>query len=60
MSMLAADPALRERLGSEGRRRFTEQFRHETMTARTRELYERLLSQRTKIDRGQIKAPSPA
>jgi glycosyltransferase involved in cell wall biosynthesis len=40
---LAADPALREALGSEGRRRFADQFRHETMTAQLRSLYARLL-----------------
>jgi len=40
---LAADPALRERLGAEGRRRFTEVFRHERMTAQLRDLYQRLL-----------------
>ncbi|MDG3004311.1 glycosyltransferase family 4 protein [Paludisphaera mucosa] len=43
---LAADPALRERLGAEGRRRFADQFRHETMTAQLRSLYERLLAGR--------------
>jgi glycosyltransferase involved in cell wall biosynthesis len=41
---LTKDAALRHRLGAEGRRRFTDQFRHETMTRRIRELYERLLS----------------
>ena len=41
---LASDPALRERLGQKGRRRFTEQFRHETMTRRVREVYERVLA----------------
>lgn len=41
---LAADAALRETLGHEGRRRFTDQFRHETMTARLRSLYSRLLA----------------
>ncbi len=41
---LAADPALREAMGSEGRRRFADQFRHETMTDRLRTLYERLLA----------------
>jgi glycosyltransferase involved in cell wall biosynthesis len=41
---LAADPALRERLGSEGRRRFTDLFRHERMTAQLRALYEKLLA----------------
>jgi glycosyltransferase involved in cell wall biosynthesis len=40
---LAADPALREALGREGRRRFSHQFRHETMTGQLRSLYERLL-----------------
>jgi len=41
---LASDPALRERLGAEGRRRFTDVFRHERMTAQLRSLYERLLA----------------
>jgi glycosyltransferase involved in cell wall biosynthesis len=40
---LAADPALRQSLGAEGRRRFTTQFRHETMTSQLRSLYLRLL-----------------
>jgi glycosyltransferase involved in cell wall biosynthesis len=40
---LAADPALRRALGQEGRRRFANQFRHETMTGQLRSLYERLL-----------------
>jgi glycosyltransferase involved in cell wall biosynthesis len=40
---LAADAALRDRLGSEGRRRFAEVFRHEHMTEQTREAYARLL-----------------
>lgn len=44
---LAADPTLRHRLGTEGRRRFTDVFRHEHMTARTRELYVRLLDEAT-------------
>jgi len=41
---LAADPALRDRFGAEGRRRFTDTFRHERMTAQLRSLYERLLA----------------
>lgn len=41
---LSRDPALRTRLGAEGRRRFANQFRHEHMTAETRKLYERLLA----------------
>jgi len=43
LAKLAADPALRERLGATGRQRFAEQFRHENSTARLRELYLRLL-----------------
>jgi glycosyltransferase involved in cell wall biosynthesis len=43
---LAADAALRDRLGAEGRRRFADVFRHEHMTRRTRELYERLLGEK--------------
>jgi len=43
---LAADPDLRSRLGSTGRTRFAEQFRHEFMTRRVRELYQRLLTSR--------------
>jgi glycosyltransferase involved in cell wall biosynthesis len=40
---LAADPALRESMGAEGRRRFADQFRHETMTSQLHSLYKRLL-----------------
>jgi len=40
---LVLDAALRERLGAEGRRLFTQQFRHERMTQLTREVYERVL-----------------
>jgi glycosyltransferase involved in cell wall biosynthesis len=40
---LAADPALRDAMGREGRRRFAHQFRHETMTDQLRSLYEELL-----------------
>jgi len=49
---LAADPALRDRLGSEGRRRFTDVFRHERMTAQIRGLYQRLLQQRRNCPAG--------
>ncbi len=41
---LANDAALRDRLGAEGRKRFTEVFRHERMATQLRELYQRLLS----------------
>jgi glycosyltransferase involved in cell wall biosynthesis len=40
---LAGDAARRASMGQEGRRRFAEQFRHETMTRQLREIYERLL-----------------
>jgi glycosyltransferase involved in cell wall biosynthesis len=43
---LAADPALRDAMGREGRRRFTHQFRHETMTDQLRSLYVELLGAR--------------
>jgi glycosyltransferase involved in cell wall biosynthesis len=43
LGQLVGDPALRERLGREGRRRFTETFRHERMVAQLRTLYEKLL-----------------
>jgi glycosyltransferase involved in cell wall biosynthesis len=41
---LSEDAALRSRLGEEGRRRFADQFRHETMTRRIRQLYQKLLA----------------
>ncbi len=41
---LAADPAMRNRMGQEGRRRFTDVFRHERMTEQLRGLYNRLLA----------------
>jgi len=41
---LASDQELRQRLGAEGRLRFTEQFRHEYMTERIREVYEKVLN----------------
>jgi glycosyltransferase involved in cell wall biosynthesis len=40
---LAADPSRRQALGLEGRRRFTDQFRHETMTSQLRSLDLRLM-----------------
>ncbi len=40
---LAGDAELRTRLGHTGRERFAEQFRHEYMTRRIRELYQRVL-----------------
>jgi glycosyltransferase involved in cell wall biosynthesis len=42
---LSRSAELRTRLGQCGRERFTEQFRHEFMTRRIRELYERVLAE---------------
>jgi glycosyltransferase involved in cell wall biosynthesis len=44
LAQLAADADLRHQLGQTGRLMFADQFRHETMTRRIRELYERLLT----------------
>jgi len=44
LTELAGDANLRQRLGLAGRERFTDQFRHETMTRQIRELYQSLLS----------------
>ncbi|MEX0678574.1 MAG: glycosyltransferase family 4 protein [Pirellulales bacterium] len=41
---LAADRALREKLGAEGRKRFTDRFRHEHMSRELRALYQRILA----------------
>ena len=41
---LARDKALRDRLGATGRERFTERFRHETMTRLIRDVYRDVLS----------------
>jgi len=46
---LATDAGLRARFGSEGRRRFTDQFRHERMTEQLRQLYQALLSDKRNI-----------
>ena len=43
---LAADEPLRRRLGSCGRERFTEPFRHQRMTEQLRALYERILAEK--------------
>ncbi|MDA1053964.1 MAG: glycosyltransferase family 4 protein [Planctomycetota bacterium] len=46
MVLLANDADLRIRLGTEGQKRFTEQFRHQHMTAQIRRVYEELLAAR--------------
>lgn len=42
---LAGDPELRRRLGTTGRNLFTDEFRHQTMTERIREVYREVLKQ---------------
>ncbi len=42
---LIAEPETRRRMGAAGRARFTDQFRHETMTRRIRETYQSVLAQ---------------
>jgi glycosyltransferase involved in cell wall biosynthesis len=44
LSELIASPALREQFGRTGRDRFTDRFRHETMTRRIREVYAEVLN----------------
>ncbi len=46
MIQLAMDGSLRQRLGAEGARRFTDTFRHETMTKKIRDVYLQLMPQR--------------
>ena len=52
--MLAASSETRAAMGREGRSRFGEQFRHETMTRRLRSLYERLLELQPNSARGRV------
>jgi glycosyltransferase involved in cell wall biosynthesis len=44
LTSLLKDRSLGERLGKNGRERFTETFRHETMTRQIREVYDDLLA----------------
>jgi len=46
LGRLVLEPTLRAALGREGRARFTDQFRHETMTRRIREVYAEVLAKR--------------
>ena len=45
---LVNDPQLRQRLGKTGRDRFTDRFRHQTMTKQIREVYAEVLSSSSK------------
>lgn len=44
ISQLVSDPELRKKMGTEGRLRCTDLFRHETMTQRIREVYSQVLA----------------
>jgi glycosyltransferase involved in cell wall biosynthesis len=44
MKELVSSPELRLRLGQTGRERFTDRFRHQTMTAQIRKVYQRVIS----------------
>lgn len=44
LAQLVENPGLRKRFGESGRARFTEQFRHQTMTRRIREVYADVLA----------------
>jgi glycosyltransferase involved in cell wall biosynthesis len=46
---LAGDPAMRDRFGKMGRDRFTDQFRHQTMTRRLREIYAQVIEDRKRV-----------
>lgn len=46
MLRLARDESLRRRMGDAGRQRFVEQFRHQNMTGRIREVYQKVLDRR--------------
>ncbi|MCA9173482.1 MAG: glycosyltransferase family 4 protein [Planctomycetales bacterium] len=52
---LGQSPEIRRQWGEEGRQRFTEQFRHRTMTRQLRELYTALLE-----EQGRAGRPTPA
>ncbi|OYP30373.1 glycosyltransferase family 4 protein [Rhodopirellula sp. MGV] len=43
---LGADAELRQRMGREGQRRFTERFRHQSMTNQIRQIYQEVLAGR--------------
>lgn len=47
IASLVGDAELRERLGSVGQQRFTEQFRHQTMTRKIRSVYQQVLAGQT-------------
>ncbi|MEO1526840.1 MAG: glycosyltransferase family 4 protein [Planctomycetota bacterium] len=51
LGKLVESGELRRRLGAEGRTRYTDQFRHETMTRRIRDLYLQVLERHRSVSR---------
>ena len=47
LCQLASDPQMRNRLGKTGRLRFTDQFRHQTMTKQIRDVYAEVLNKKS-------------
>jgi glycosyltransferase involved in cell wall biosynthesis len=45
ISTLVGDSEMRLRMGREGQSRFTDQFRHQTMTRQIRQVYEQVLAE---------------
>lgn len=50
LNLLVASPDMRRAFGEEGRARFTDQFRHETMTRRIREVYAEVIAARRRAN----------
>ena len=50
---LVSSEEQRQKYGAEGRRRFTDQFRHQTMTARIRQVYFDVLTRRGRLGAGE-------
>ena len=49
LEQLVRDPELRRRFGATGRERFSERFRHQTMTRRLREIYRQVIDAQTMV-----------
>ncbi|MFV0444279.1 MAG: glycosyltransferase family 4 protein [Planctomycetaceae bacterium] len=59
VNALAANPDLRRQMGQRGRELFTDQFRHQTMTRRIREVYQSVLEHRSSSASGHRADSSP-
>ena len=56
MLRLAEDPTRRKAWGEAGRARFTDQFRHETMTAALRRIYQEVLEEKSPASPSQLRS----